>query len=78
MGGQPQNSAWTRKTRVLCFGMGTAPADATYSVTASPGQILFYDGNGDAKMPAGVKSHMNCDIGLAWLRLPLVPPTEAM
>ncbi|MGA2069418.1 MAG: hypothetical protein ABSG86_30990 [Thermoguttaceae bacterium] len=38
---------------------------------------LFYDGNGDAKMPAGVKSHMNRDIGLAWLRLPLVPPTEA-
>ena len=37
---------------------------------------LFYDGNGDAKMPAGVKSHMNRDIGLAWLRLPLVPPTQ--
>jgi hypothetical protein len=37
---------------------------------------LFYDGNADAKMPNGVKSHMNRDIGLAWLRLPLVPPTQ--
>ncbi len=37
---------------------------------------LFYDGNGDAKMPGGVKSHMNRDIGLAWLRLPLVPPSD--
>ena len=27
-------------------------------------------------MPVGVKSHMNRDIGLAWLRLPLVPPAE--
>jgi predicted GH43/DUF377 family glycosyl hydrolase len=37
---------------------------------------LFYDGNADAKIPAGVKSHMDRDIGLAWLRLPLVPPTQ--
>ncbi len=35
---------------------------------------LFYDGNAEAKMPRGVKSHMDRDIGLAWLRLPLVPP----
>jgi len=38
---------------------------------------LFYDGNGDTKKPAGVKSHTNRDIGLAWLRLPLVRPAEA-
>jgi predicted GH43/DUF377 family glycosyl hydrolase len=38
---------------------------------------LFYDGNGEATMPVGVKSHMNRDIGLAWLRLPLLPPAEA-
>jgi len=36
---------------------------------------LFYDGNSEARMPAGVKSHMNRDIGLAWLDLPLVPPS---
>ena len=35
---------------------------------------LFYDGNAEAKIPQGIKSHMNRDIGLAWLRLPLVPP----
>jgi predicted GH43/DUF377 family glycosyl hydrolase len=37
---------------------------------------VFYDGNGEAKMPMGIKSHMNRDIGLAWLRLPLVPPVQ--
>lgn len=37
---------------------------------------LFYDGNAEEKMPVGVKSHMNRDIGLAWLQLPLVPPTR--
>jgi predicted GH43/DUF377 family glycosyl hydrolase len=37
---------------------------------------LFYDGNADAKLPGGIKSHMNRDIGLAWLRLPLVPPAQ--
>lgn len=37
---------------------------------------LFYDGNADEKMPEGVKSHMDRDIGLAWLELPLVPPTK--
>ncbi len=35
---------------------------------------LFYDGNSAAKIPGGTKSHINRDIGLAWLRLPLVPP----
>jgi predicted GH43/DUF377 family glycosyl hydrolase len=37
---------------------------------------VFYDGNGEIKMPEGVKSHMNRDVGLAWLRLPLIPPEE--
>ncbi len=37
---------------------------------------LFYDGNAEAKMPEGIKSHMNRDIGLAWLRLPLAPPAD--
>lgn len=37
---------------------------------------IFYDGNGSAKMPGGVKSHMDRDVGLAWLDLPLIPPVE--
>jgi predicted GH43/DUF377 family glycosyl hydrolase len=37
---------------------------------------IFYDGNSAGKMPTGVKSHMNRDVGLAWLDLPLVPPNE--
>ncbi len=37
---------------------------------------VFYDGNASARMPAGVKSHMDRDIGLAWLDLPLIPPAE--
>ncbi len=32
---------------------------------------VFYDGNGDAKMPEGIQSHMNRDIGLAWIDLPI-------
>lgn len=35
---------------------------------------IFYDGNASERMPAGVKSHMNRDVGLAWLDLPLVSP----
>ena len=35
---------------------------------------IFYDGNGSATMPRGVKSHMDRDVGLAWLGLPLIPP----
>lgn len=35
---------------------------------------IFYDGNASAIMPSGVKSHMNRDVGLAWLDLPLAPP----
>ena len=37
---------------------------------------IFYDGNGSPKMPGGVKSHMDRDVGLAWLDLPLIPPGE--
>jgi predicted GH43/DUF377 family glycosyl hydrolase len=36
---------------------------------------IFYDGQSAAQIPPGVKSHMNRDIGLAWLALPLVPPS---
>ncbi|HRZ58238.1 MAG TPA: hypothetical protein P5525_22595 [Candidatus Paceibacterota bacterium] len=36
---------------------------------------IFYDGNATNQMPSGVKSHMNRDVGLAWLDLPLVAPT---
>jgi predicted GH43/DUF377 family glycosyl hydrolase len=35
---------------------------------------LFYDGNGANRIPSGVKSHMNRDVGLAWLDLPLATP----
>jgi hypothetical protein len=37
---------------------------------------LFYDGNVGAKIPQAIRSHLNRDIGLAWLRLLLVPPQE--
>ena len=37
---------------------------------------IFYDGQGAAQIPPGVKSHMNRAIGLAWLDLPLVPPSD--
>jgi predicted GH43/DUF377 family glycosyl hydrolase len=37
---------------------------------------IFYDGNGAPEIPPGVKSHMNRDIGLAWLNLPLIPPDK--
>ena len=37
---------------------------------------LFYDGNSNRTMPRGEKSHMNRDVGLAWLDLPLRPPAE--
>lgn len=35
---------------------------------------ILYDGNVAEQMPTGVKSHMNRDVGLAWLDLPLVTP----
>jgi predicted GH43/DUF377 family glycosyl hydrolase len=35
---------------------------------------IFYDGNAASSIPPGVKSHMNRDVALAWLDLPLTPP----
>ena len=35
---------------------------------------IFYDGNAAEQMPPGIKSHMNRDVGLAWLDLPLTAP----
>jgi predicted GH43/DUF377 family glycosyl hydrolase len=37
---------------------------------------IFYDGCASEPRPTGVKSHMNRDVGLAWLDLPLVPPSD--
>jgi len=37
---------------------------------------LFYDGNTEPAMPQGVKSHMNRDIGLAWIDLPIHLPEK--
>ena len=80
MDARRQNTASTPKTTALCSAMGMAPADATSSGHATCGSsrqtALFYDGNRDAEMPSGAKNHMNRDIGLTWLRLPLVPPAE--
>jgi len=45
-------------------------------VKAGPRLAIFYDGHASEKMPAGVKSHMNRDVGLAWLDLPLVSPSS--
>ena len=40
-------------------------------VKAANRLAIFYDGNAANKIPPGVKSHMNRDVGLAWLDLPL-------
>jgi len=37
---------------------------------------VFYDGNMEQEMPKGVKSHMNRDIGMAWINLPIVLPDK--
>ena len=37
---------------------------------------IFYDGQDADSIPPGVKSHMNRDIGLAWLDLPLTLPVS--
>ena len=37
---------------------------------------LFYDGNDAAEIPPGDKSHMRRNVGLAWLELPLLPPSK--
>ena len=64
-------------------GRGLGPRNCSWSkhIVGLPSVVrygdrlaLFYDGNAEAKMPRGVKSHMDRDIGLAWLRLPLTPP----
>jgi predicted GH43/DUF377 family glycosyl hydrolase len=38
---------------------------------------IFYDGCASATMPRGVKSHMDRDVGVAWLDLPLIPPADS-
>ncbi|MDP4291470.1 MAG: hypothetical protein Q8908_10355 [Bacteroidota bacterium] len=37
--------------------------------------VMLYDGNRSPVLLTGAKSHMNRDIGMAWLRLPLITPT---
>jgi predicted GH43/DUF377 family glycosyl hydrolase len=37
---------------------------------------VFYDGNEDAEMPKGVKSHMKRNIGLTWIDLPIRLPSK--
>lgn len=37
---------------------------------------VFYDGNDAPEIPKGVKSHMNRDIGLAWIDLPIILPSK--
>jgi predicted GH43/DUF377 family glycosyl hydrolase len=37
---------------------------------------IFYDGNSEAEMPRGNKSHMRRNVGLAWLELPLRLPVK--
>jgi hypothetical protein len=46
-------------------------------VKAGSRLAILYDGNGSAKMPGGAKSHMDRDIGLAWLDLPLIAPADS-
>jgi hypothetical protein len=46
------------------------------TVRAGRRLAIFYDGNGSDTMPGGVKSHMDRDVGLAWLDLPLIPPAD--
>ncbi len=36
---------------------------------------IFYDGNKAKEIPAGANSHMNRDVGLAWLELPIRLPS---
>jgi hypothetical protein len=38
--------------------------------------VWVWHGNGSSKTPSGVKSHMDRDVGLAWLDLPLIPPVD--
>ena len=59
---------------------GIAPIGFTSIIIGLPSVVqvgqrlaIFYDGNASEQMPTGVKSHMNRDVGLAWLELPLLP-----
>jgi predicted GH43/DUF377 family glycosyl hydrolase len=38
---------------------------------------LFYDGFAGHGIPPGASSHMNRDVGLAWIDLPIITPSEA-
>lgn len=38
---------------------------------------IFYDGHEGSEMPPGVKSHMDRDVGLAWLDWPILLPQAA-
>ncbi len=38
--------------------------------------VIFYDGNRSPILSHGTKSHMNRDIGMAWLRLPIMLPND--
>jgi len=37
---------------------------------------ILYDGKSDFGKSVDIKTHMERDIGLAWLNLPLRPPTK--
>ncbi|MGA2620788.1 MAG: hypothetical protein ABSF26_24460 [Thermoguttaceae bacterium] len=74
---------WQKKGPVLELGKGGENDSASAHIIGLPSVLrvgnrlaVFYDANAEAKMPVGVNSHMNRDIGLAWLRLPLLPPTQ--
>jgi predicted GH43/DUF377 family glycosyl hydrolase len=61
----PENSAWSKHI----IGLPSV-------IQRGNRLALFYDGNGEAVMPTGVKSHMNRDIGLAWIDLPIRLPEK--
>jgi predicted GH43/DUF377 family glycosyl hydrolase len=39
---------------------------------------LFYDGYEGQAIPPGASSHMNRDVGLAWINLPIIVPSNAV
>ncbi len=45
-------------------------------ISAGNRLALLYDGNDSPTMPGGYKSHMDRDIGLAWISLPILLPVE--
>ncbi len=56
------NCTWSRK----CIGLPSV-------VQVKSRLAIFYDAPGQDS-----KSHMNRDVGLAWLNLPLVPPEDSV